>query len=60
MKIDTNAPAMFEGERANFYGPNGKRYLVRCPSCKRENYAPSVSSGQCAWCGWSAYNGSEE
>jgi len=36
---------------------NGKTYLVRCPKCKRENYAMSVSSGICAWCG---YNANEE
>lgn len=26
-------------------------YLVRCFKCGRENYAPAVASGQCAWCG---------
>lgn len=31
----------------------GKLYLVRCRVCDRENYAPAVASGQCAWCGWS-------
>jgi hypothetical protein len=29
----------------------GKVYLQRCPFCKLENYAISVSSGMCAWCG---------
>lgn len=33
---------------------NGKTYLVRCPKCKRENYAMAVSSGICAWCGYDA------
>lgn len=33
---------------------NGKTYLVRCPKCERENYAMSVSSGICAWCGYNA------
>lgn len=33
---------------------DGKKYLVRCPKCKRENYAMSVSSGICAWCGYDA------
>lgn len=33
---------------------DGKTYLVRCPKCKRENYAMSVSSGICAWCGYDA------
>lgn len=33
-------------------------FLVRCFSCEgysergRENYAPSVATGQCAWCGF--------
>lgn len=31
-----------------------KIYLVRCPECNEENYAPAVSSGQCAWCGYEA------
>lgn len=33
---------------------DGKTYLVRCPKCKRENYALAVSSGICAWCGFDA------
>lgn len=45
--------------KANFIGTDGNLYLVRCMNCNdigergRENYAPAVSSGQCAWCGWS-------
>ena len=35
---------------------DGKLYLVRCFACGgkygKENYAMAVSSGQCAWCGW--------
>lgn len=35
---------------------SGKFYLVRCFACGgehgKENYAPAVSDGQCAWCGW--------
>lgn len=38
--------------RGNFRS-NGRLYLVRCPECERENVAAAVSSGQCAWCGWS-------
>ena len=33
---------------------DGKVYLVRCPKCERENYAPAVATGQCAWCGHKA------
>ena len=38
----------------NFVGKDGKIYLVRCPKCGRENYAPNVSSGICTWCGFDA------
>lgn len=47
---------MVEAERElekNFV-VNGKTYLVRCPKCDRENYALSVSSGRCCWCGFDA------
>lgn len=33
---------------------NGKTYLVTCPKCGKENWAPNVSSGICAWCGYNA------
>lgn len=50
-------PAKIDQERhPNFIGKNGKLYLVRCFVCDedrgRENWAPAVASGQCAWCGW--------
>lgn len=31
---------------------NGKVYLVYCPKCGLENYAPSVARGICNWCGY--------
>jgi hypothetical protein len=41
---------------ANFRDEEGNLYLVRCYACNKEigteNYAPSVASGQCAFCGW--------
>lgn len=33
---------------------NKKVGLVRCPSCRRENYASSIITGRCAWCGFNA------
>jgi len=42
----------------NFRDKDNRLYLVRCFSNKcgprfgKENYAMSVASGQCAWCGW--------
>lgn len=32
-------------------------FMVRCPKCKRENYAPNVVYGVCTWCG---YDGNKE
>lgn len=44
-----------QGRHPNFR-EDGKLYLVRCFACEpkrgRENYMPSVATGQCAWCGW--------
>ena len=36
----------------NFITKDGNVYLVRCPKCDKENWAPAVASGQCAWCGF--------
>lgn len=38
----------------NFIGDDGRIFLVRCPKCKKENWAPAVASGVCAWCGYDA------
>lgn len=32
--------------------PDGTILLIRCPRCGRENWAVSVYSGICAWCGF--------
>lgn len=35
----------------------GKICMIRCFSCGKENYAPSVASGKCAWCNYNpAFN----
>ena len=44
----------FEDCAANFYGKDGNPYLVRCPKCKRENYAMNVATGKCTWCDYVA------
>jgi len=55
----TKAKKINQEQGANFRGKNGKLYLVRCYACGdkdgrgRENWAPAVASGTCAWCGWS-------
>lgn len=38
----------------NFRSKTGKPYVVRCPKCKQENWAPAVATGVCAMCGWDA------
>ncbi len=29
--------------------------LIRCPKCGKENCAPHVATGTCAWCGYDAH-----
>jgi len=47
-------------QHPNFRGENGQLFLVRCFVCGgergKENWAPAVASGQCAWCGWKEIN----
>jgi len=40
--------------RYGFKSDKGKVYLQRCPKCGLENWAMSVTSGVCAWCGYKA------
>lgn len=35
-----------------FKDEQGHIYLQRCFKCGRENWAPRVASGICAWCGF--------
>lgn len=39
---------------------DGKLFIVHCEQCNRENYAPAVASGTCAWCGWCEVDTPEE
>lgn len=46
-----------EVKKMNGFGyktKEGKICMVRCFSCGKENYAMTVSSGICAWCGYDA------
>lgn len=36
------------------------KLLIRCPECKRENYAPNVASGVCTWCRFDINEGEED
>lgn len=31
---------------------DGTILVLRCPKCKRENYALAVADGVCCWCGF--------
>lgn len=43
------------GEGRGFYAENKtgelEKWILRCPKCHEENYAPAVATGMCAWCG---------
>lgn len=40
----------------NFRAEDGRLFLMRCFACEpergMENWAPSVATGTCAFCGW--------
>ena len=38
-----------------YYPESGTLLLIRCPKCGRENWAPQVASGTCAWCGYDGH-----
>ncbi len=46
-----------QDRKPNFRDHTGNLFLVRCFACNpeigRENYSMAVSSGVCAFCGWS-------
>jgi ribosomal protein L37E len=46
--------------KGSYYLDGEKRCMIRCISCGRENWAPVVASGKCAWCGFDANNKTEE
>lgn len=51
-----DTPRHVNDRRPNFYGDDGRFYLVRCYACRpeggTENWAIAVAAGECAWCGW--------
>lgn len=40
-----------KGQGNGYRSEDGTICMIRCFHCGQENYAPAVSSGQCAWCG---------
>ena len=48
------------GELIGFQPKCNKKICVTfCPVCETENYAFSVTSGVCCWCGWDANKAQE-
>jgi len=46
---------IYKNKGSGFLDSTGKKiYMVRCFECGKENYAMSVSSGLCAFCGYDA------
>lgn len=39
------------GKGSGFVMDDGRRAVIRCPECGRENYCLNVTSGICCWCG---------
>lgn len=50
--VAAETPSM--GNRYGWIGEDGLLYLIRCPSCAKENALAWVSRGCCAWCGLEA------
>lgn len=38
-----------------YYEDTDDLLLIKCPKCGRENWAPRVATGTCAWCGYDAH-----
>ncbi len=38
-----------------YYEDTDDLLLIKCPKCGRENWAPQVATGTCAWCGYDAH-----
>lgn len=38
-----------------YYEDTNDLLLIKCPKCGRENWAPQVATGTCAWCGYDAH-----
>ena len=38
-----------------YYPDSDTLLMIRCPKCGKENWAPQVASGTCAWCGYDAH-----
>ncbi len=47
---DQTGLTISRGEGSGYKRSDGKMCMVRCFVCGKENYAPAVHSGRCAWC----------
>ena len=55
--VSTGIKAMLQSldPYTEYYPESGTLLLIRCPKCGRENWAPQVASGTCAWCGYDGH-----
>ena len=44
---------IYRKQGSGYQSKNGLIYMIRCFECGTKNYAMAVSSGYCAWCGYS-------
>lgn len=49
-----------EGKGFGYRAKDGSVCMIRCFECGRENWAPAVASGRCAWCGHDANKGARD
>lgn len=50
----SNSQDIRKGNGFGYMKEDGKIGMIRCFECGKENYAMSVASGICAWCGHDA------
>jgi ribosomal protein L37E len=41
-----------QGKGNGYKDDDGTVCMIRCFQCGRENWAPAVATGHCAWCGF--------
>ena len=51
-----NEKVRYLADGVEYYPESNELLLVRCPKCDNENYAPSVASGICIWCGFNGWD----
>ncbi len=53
-------PDIKQGNGVGYTNKEGLICMIRCFECGRENWAPAVASGTCAWCGHNPNEGGRD